>query len=574
MIEALTPQLLMVGLLEATLLASVLGLLVSAVVLLAYRRRVLRAMETPGRPLQSPAEWSRAAPAAPMPHAGLRVEDALRATQHATWTIVAGGGSFALVFASAATAALPDLQSAAGFALALWACSWPIVPALWISAPAARRNRLVWASAPFALWALVSLVSWLASTLAPARFGVGIVEYFYVIHPPQTLAAWVLVNAPPTLMWWLFSNRRLRAIGPLVIGFATALAAGGSTLLMWLFLTRSGLRWFAQSAALTGLPEPALLALLMSLLIIASGGAGWVFMQRARRAYRAKRANDRTLMLDALWLLFAIWYAMILVLAGIAWFATAPVAVAVCRMVTRAMQRQRPARTDGAHSLVFLRVFSLGRRSDQLFDRITRYWRHLASVDLICGPDVVHSTVAPHQLMDFLSGRLASHFVADPETLERGLQARDLAPDDDGRYRVNSFFCHADTWTHVLPALVGGAFAVLMDLRRLTPRNSGCVLELQHLIATVPIARIVLVTDASTDQGFLEETLSAAWRAMPIDSPNRQTTSDNLTIHSQGSDDESVRRLLSLLCAATRAQMPSATTDRVSLFKRNGDAGA
>ncbi len=191
-----------------------------------------------------------------------------------------------------------------------------------------------------------------------------------------------------------------------------------------------------------------------------------------------------------------------------------------------------------------------------MFDRLTRYWRNLASVDLICGPDIAHSTVQPHQLMDFLAGRMAAHFVVDPASLEKRLAERDLAPDHDGRYRVNSFNCHADTWTHVLAALVSGPVVVLMDLRSLSDRNRGCVRELHHLMAAVPLQRCVLVTDATTDQEFLQQTLASAWQAMPTSSPNRHATLDDVPVNRLTADEGSMRALLSRLCTATQATVP------------------
>ena len=553
MIEALTPQLLMVGLLMATVLASLLTLLVAAVVLLAYRGRVLRAMAERAAP--GPMSW-------PLPAAGgggvsAQAETAIAATRRAAWSVTAAGAAFALVFAVATVLAFPTLRSVGRFFLVLWVCAWPIVPALLTTFPARRRTRLLLMTGPLLLWALVSLLFGAAAVLAPRTFGHSVLEYFYTITPPQALAGWLLANAPPTLMWWLFSNRRLRAVGPLVLGFATALAAGGLTLLMWLLLTNPGAHWLTGIVGATGLPALAVMTIVLLLLLLASAGAGWAFMYRARQAYRRKRANDQSLMLDALWLLFAVWYAMVLVLAGVPWLLTAPLGYGVYKLALHAAQRQRgsPA-AAAASSLVFLRVFSLGRRSDQLFDRLTRYWRHLASVDLICGPDIAHSTVQPHQLMDFLAGRLAAHFVVDPASLEKRLAERDLAPDHDGRYRVNSFYCHADTWTHVLPTLVSGPVVVLMDLRSLSDNNSGCVQELHHLVAAVPLQRCVLVTDATTDQAFLQRTLASAWQAMPAASPNHDATPGEVPVDRLTADEGSMRALLSRLCAATQATVP------------------
>ena len=138
------------------------------------------------------------------------------------------------------------------------------------------------------------------------------------------------------------------------------------------------------------------------------------------------------------------------------------------------------------HGLTFLRVFSLGTRSNALLESIGKHWRSIGSIQLITGPDVAHSTVQPHQLLDFLSGRLAGHFIGDARSLEDRLKRQDRAADRDGWYRVNSFFCRADAWQAALAKLVGEGDAILMDLRSFSSRNAGCVHELRHLIHRIP----------------------------------------------------------------------------------------
>lgn len=156
----------------------------------------------------------------------------------------------------------------------------------------------------------------------------------------------------------------------------------------------------------------------------------------------------------------------------------------------------------------------------------------------------------PHQLLDFLGGRLDTYFVADAASLEYRLGERDLRPDRDGLFRINSFFCRANTWQAMLPRLVRGSGAVLMDLRSFTADNAGCIHELSHLVGFVPVRRCVLVVDDSTDQAFLARAVAEAWQAMPAGSPNRGARVEDLVVHRLGQDTGAVLRLLRVLCAA------------------------
>jgi hypothetical protein len=166
-------------------------------------------------------------------------------------------------------------------------------------------------------------------------------------------------------------------------------------------------------------------------------------------------------------------------------------------------------------------VFALGAKSERLFDAFSKRWLRAGGISMIAGPDLVASTVEPHEFLDYMAGRLTRRFVLGPEDLDRRLRTVDRGPDPDGRYRVNEFFCYADTWQATMVKLAAGADAVLMDLRSFSPSNQGCVFELQQLLDCVPLDRVVFLADDTTDRPFLERVLRDAWRGVRADSPNR-----------------------------------------------------
>jgi hypothetical protein len=59
-----------------------------------------------------------------------------------------------------------------------------------------------------------------------------------------------------------------------------------------------------------------------------------------------------------------------------------------------------------------------------------------------------------------------------------------------------------------------------MDLRGFSAKNKGCVFELGVLVRVVPLERIILLTDATTNMPALAETVDEAWRAAPAHSAN------------------------------------------------------
>jgi hypothetical protein len=160
-------------------------------------------------------------------------------------------------------------------------------------------------------------------------------------------------------------------------------------------------------------------------------------------------------------------------------------------------------------------------------------------------------------LLDFLSGKLARRFIDGPQTLDLRLSEMDQEPDRDGRFRVNDFFCHEDTWRMTLSRLVSESDAVLMDLRGFSANNAGVIYEIDELINVVPVERIVFVVDDTTDERFLRQTVQQSWDRMKLTSPNRSSTSGQLRLFRvTGSHGAELRRLLRALCDAAQSTTP------------------
>lgn len=256
---------------------------------------------------------------------------------------------------------------------------------------------------------------------------------------------------------------------------------------------------------------------------VAFGFIGWWLLRWLGKRYEQKRITDHMLLTDALWLLFGITHSFTLAFQGWGWFFTGLFAFA-CFRVTRALgfrwlrARARPPR----RTLLLLRVFALGGRSARLFDVLQTHWLRLGDITMIAGPDLVTTTVEPHEFLAFLGGKLSRQFVEGRADLDRRLARLDTATDVDARYRVNEFFCHANTWQMVMRELAGRSDVVLMDLRSFSSANRGCLFELGELLKGVDLERVVFVIDASTDRRFLEASLAELWTAVSAQSPNRR----------------------------------------------------
>jgi hypothetical protein len=126
-------------------LAPPLALALSLVLLALYRRAVVRAMArlaepAPDRaaPALQPAGAVALAAAAPVDDPDL-LASLRRGRQRAIARIGIAGLAYAATIALALVAAMAQMRSPFGFALAAWGALWPVIPALWLAVPAGGR---------------------------------------------------------------------------------------------------------------------------------------------------------------------------------------------------------------------------------------------------------------------------------------------------------------------------------------------------------------------------------------------------------------------------------------------------
>jgi hypothetical protein len=206
-----------------------------------------------------------------------------------------------------------------------------------------------------------------------------------------------------------------------------------------------------------------------------------------------------------------------------------------------------------------LRVFRGDRRAERLFDDFARRWRYVGSIEMIGGEDLALRNVGPVDFVRFLSGALRRQFIRSPGDLAARLEELDdERPDPDGRWRAEHFFCYADSWRPVMRTLATRCDVVLMDLRGFGPANQGCIFELHELVAAVPLDRIALLVDATSDLGLLREVLEAAWAGVRIGSPNAHRAEPSIALLRVEEDDAAAARAIVRALAQAASATPAA----------------
>jgi hypothetical protein len=494
----------------AVLAAAALALPISLVLLRRYRRRIVAGMMARSSGAAWPGGMAAAAaesgPVGEPYGADARTGPAggiypviRRRVKRTAAVYTAGGLGFALVMALGWVSSGGEGIGFLQLVVVTWNFAWPALLSVVLVSAGSARDLVRLSGGYFGILAVLGLVAVTNSEELTAG---------------QLVGLWLILNAPPTLLIALFLSRPVRAVGPLVLAFLLVVSGGAVVTVTLMASSESIQRLLVEIAVSLGLEEPVHLILGVVLLGVAAlSPLGYVVGRRLGTWYDRKRISDQSITLDALWLVFASAQSIVLVAAGgPVWLLAGLAAFVVYKGIIRLGFRTRERRAAGAApGLLVLRAFSLGRRSERLFSAVTKQWRHVGSVQLICGPDLATTTIEPHEFLDFLHGRISRRFIDGPAALEQRMEERDLAPDPDGRFRVNEFFCYDDVWRTVFARLLAVSDAVLMDLRGFSRQSAGLAFEVRELVRSAPLQRVVLLVDRDTDRTYLDEIVREAW---------------------------------------------------------------
>jgi hypothetical protein len=534
----------------ALLVASALAVPLSFLALRRYRAAVVAGMQVSASAGSAPGKADEEDAEGPPPAASLVILDVEREgtapmrARVGPWRLAGlyavAGCAYAAVMSAGAVFADDQIQgTAAQLAPLALGYLWPAVMVVLFVAAYDQRRRLqvlgIYATAWMALMAV----------LATGSTGAGAFSL---------VATFLWLNVVPTLLVLGFSVRRIRAVGLLILSVLFLLALGAQTV-MWFTATSEGFLWAVVGVGhALGLSAKAIVAALLALGFGVGALLAGPMARVIARRYDERRFSDQSLIADAHFLVFGVVQSLGPATASPPWFAVGLVAFAAYKLAMQLGLRALPAAPRPPSALLLLRVFRLGARSERLFDRLRRHWLHEGPVQMIAGPDLVGSTVEPHEFLDFLGGRLDRRFVRDASDLNERLARQRRGTDPDGRHRIEAFFCRADTWRGTMQQLAQRCDVVLMDLRSFAPDNQGCLYEIGQLLDIVDLRRVVFIVDSSTRRPFLEAALRDAWQHLGPGSPNRASARSSARLFTVERPDE--QALLRLCAAVTVRDAP------------------
>ena len=308
--------------------------------------------------------------------------------------------------------------------LVFWVYAWPIVLTLNLLAATARKQLVFTSGGYFAVFIVLIVLAQLTGNDSSSS---------------QIIQLWAITNLPPTVLILAFLARPVRAVGPMVLSFMIIALTGSVIAMLVVGSSDEAMRIISAAAFDLGLQASGtfMLILIMGFMLFAI--IGWLVVRLIRKGYQSGKLTDQSMTVDAMWILFAVVQSTGLVFEGAGWILSGVFAFIAYKIVIKHGFKVLSLKTEAQNTrLLLLRVFSLGKRSEQLFNAITKHWRSVGSVQLISGPDLATTTVEPHEFIDFLSGKLSRQFIASQQQLDQRLSGLDTPQDFDGRYRVVS----------------------------------------------------------------------------------------------------------------------------------------
>jgi hypothetical protein len=424
-----------------------------------------------------------------------------------------------------------------------WVYAWPMVLAIDLAVGLSRRGRIIAIAAYFLLGAVV------ISTVLAIRAE---------LPPGQLLYWWLGANVPATLLLLFFLHRRIRAVGPPVL-FFMIVSVGGANLMSFFAGNNHTLLHALgnlSSSLRLGRDGPVIMLHILGFALFAI--AAWFILGTLRHLYQNKIISEQSITIDAVWLLFGAINSLSMVSQGHGWLLSGLAAFVMYEIIAVGLFHlcgiANRSQSSGCRLLV-VQLFSLGKLSEALADTLGKSWRTVGSMQIIAGSELAKTTIAPHEFLNFVAGKLDPRFIDSWLTLDVLFGRMDLQPDKEGQFRVTEFFCHDDTWKMALARLTQGSDAVLMDLRSLSQANSASAAAIHELFNAVALARIVFAVNNRTDEAYLRQTMQEAWQQLKQRSPNFTSPAGQVSlVDLSGSSRAGFGNLLYAICAAASAK--------------------
>ena len=131
-------------------------------------------------------------------------------------------------------------------------------------------------------------------------------------------------------------------------------------------------------------------------------------------------------------------------------------------------------------------------------------------------------TIQPHTVDDKSHTKedFLDKMIKDNEELDKALADLQFLPDRKGEYAINAMQCTNATWKEAIQALIDKAHIIVMDLSAISIYNQGITYELAKVVNEIPLKKVVMLMDNTTDEKVLHAMLKKICENITVDSPN------------------------------------------------------
>lgn len=225
--------------------------------------------------------------------------------------------------------------------------------------------------------------------------------------------------------------------------------------------------------------------------------------------------------------------------------------------------------------LLILRVFLISKTSMFTFSRLAKFWKHFGSYFTVADPSFYRvywkrkfnhkfpviivftfliytqlenssadsgagSPFAPFVFLMIIAAivfiiysrrRMKLDFVSNKEELNKDIEKLVKHPVRlDNTFKEKPMSCHDNTWKLTVEKLVTTANVVLMDLRGFSEKNKGCEYEVNLLLNTVPLSKILFIGYSSA-LPLIKDVIQRKFKTLEEASPNLNTSNPNVIIY-------------------------------------------
>ena len=360
----------------------------------------------------------------------------------------------------------------------------------------------------------------------------------------------IYTNLIPLGIVFILRIKAIRTVGLFVFSFFMISLTGPILSLFYLSHSPQTLNYIAGEFISQGYSGIGTFYAIIIITFVASLPIAWLVLRMIRMAYQRKWINDIQLNADSIVLIFNIYYASVVCSsnpsAALLSLLAFPAYKIICFLFYFLLRRR--LRQQKAIRLLLLRVFSLGKQSQLMYERITRHWRYRGNIQMISGPDLATSSIEPHEIIDFLSKELKNHYCESVESIERKIQNIDDQVDSDSTYRINEFFCRDNNWKEVLQRLVHSNDVIFMDLRKFGPDFKGCQFEIMSLVNFIPLHKVIFVVNNETKLDFMREIFKKGFEQASAKSPNLNEAKPIQLYAVKQNNSKDIEGLLTVIC--------------------------